>query len=65
MPASLAVTVMPPLGAPGVPAYIGGNPVSGQVFSGDIAEIIFVAKSLDAMESTMMYAYLQSKYGVP
>jgi hypothetical protein len=63
-PTSVTVNASSAVAAPGVPAYIGGNPGSGQVFIGDIAEIILATRSLDAGEWSMVYAYLAAKYAL-
>jgi hypothetical protein len=62
-PVSISATVPPPFGAPGVAAFVGGNPAGGQVFIGDIAEVILVGRTLDATEWAAMRAYLNAKYG--
>jgi hypothetical protein len=51
------------LSAAGTPAYIGGNPAGGQVFMGDIAEVIIVMRSFDAADWANVAAYLDAKYG--
>jgi hypothetical protein len=63
--ASTPVTLTEPLGAPGTPAYIGGNPAGNQVLVGDIAEVILLTKALDSGEWAKMYAYIDAKYGLP
>jgi hypothetical protein len=63
-PGDLRVSLSAALGAPGAFAFIGGNPGGGQVFAGDIVELLLVSRSLDSTEWAAMRAYLHAKYGI-
>jgi hypothetical protein len=59
------VSVTGSLGEPGVAAYIGGRPGSGQVVSGEIAEVLALNAAISASQWSSTYAYLQAKYALP
>jgi hypothetical protein len=61
-PEWVTVSVTPPFGAPGAAAFVGGNPLGGQVLVGDIAEVIVLTRGLDETEWAWMREYLGSKY---
>jgi hypothetical protein len=63
-PVSMPVTYTPPLGPTGGLAFVGGDPAGGQVFAGDLAELILVTRTLDATEWTLLRGYVQAKYGI-
>jgi hypothetical protein len=51
--------------ATGTAAYVGGRSFAGQVFSGDIAELVITSTPIADSQWPAVYAYFKQKYALP